>query len=141
METELIQLLKLAQGDRSLNAFSRHANVSPGNLSRIMNGQKPSPEILKKLANKAHNNVSYEQLMIAAGYIDNDSIIENNAQLITPKEHEDIEEVIEELRKKLLNTDNLKFDGKLATKEDIETILDSVKVGIEMAKIKKHRSE
>lgn len=60
---------------------------------------------------------------------------------LTPKDYEAIEEVIEELRKKLLNTDNLKFDGKLATKEDIETILDSVKVGIEMAKIKKHRSE
>lgn len=70
MGTELIQLLKLAQGDRSLNAFARHADVSPGNLSRIMKGQKPTPEVLKKLAGKSHNGITYEQLMIAAGYVD-----------------------------------------------------------------------
>lgn len=69
MDTELIRLLKLAQGDRSLNAFARHADISPGNLSRIMNGQKATPETLKKIANKAHNNVTYDQLMMAAGYI------------------------------------------------------------------------
>lgn len=69
MDTELIKLLKLAQGDRSLNAFARHADISPGNLSRIMNGQKATPETLKKIANKAHNNVTYAQLMMAAGYI------------------------------------------------------------------------
>lgn len=68
--TELIELLKKAQGDRTLNAYARHSDVSAGNLSRIMNGQKPSPEILKKLAFKAHNGVTYEQLMNAAGYIE-----------------------------------------------------------------------
>ena len=47
MENKLIRLLKLAQGDRSLNAFTRHSDVSTGNLSRIMKGQKPTPEVLK----------------------------------------------------------------------------------------------
>ncbi len=72
-DTELMRLLKLAQGNRTLNAFARHADISPGNLSRIMNGQKVTPDTLKKIANKAYNNVTYEQLMIAAGYINEES--------------------------------------------------------------------
>lgn len=91
MENELIKLLKLAQGERSLNAFARHADVSPGNLSRIMKGQKPTPEVLKKLATKAHNDVTYEQLMAAAGYIDTDLSSNNKGsdKLDVPKEYSD----------------------------------------------------
>jgi repressor LexA len=74
METsELIDLLKKAQGSRTLNSYAQQANVSAGNLSRIMNGQKPTPEILKKLAEKSHNGVTYTELMNAAGYIEGTS--------------------------------------------------------------------
>jgi repressor LexA len=69
--TELTELLKKSQGNRTLNAYARHADVSAGNLSRIMNGQKPTPEILRKLSEKAYNNITYEQLMKAAGYMEN----------------------------------------------------------------------
>lgn len=62
----LMELLKLAQGNRGLNAFASHAGIDAGNLSRIMKGQKPSPKILRKLANKAQNGITYEQLMAAA---------------------------------------------------------------------------
>ncbi|WP_072775269.1 hypothetical protein [Desulfitobacterium chlororespirans] len=49
-----------------------HAQIDAGNLSRILNGQqKPSPETLKKLSEKAYNDITYEQLMEAAGYISN----------------------------------------------------------------------
>ncbi|WP_326514190.1 helix-turn-helix domain-containing protein [Clostridium intestinale] len=75
MDNELIKLLKLAQGDRTLNAFARHSDVSAGNLSRIMNGQKPTPEVLKKLSLKAHNGIRYEDLMMAAGYIEDNEIL------------------------------------------------------------------
>lgn len=69
---KLIELLELAKGeDRSLNTFAQHANVSAGNLSRVFNGQKPSPQLLKKIASRAYNGVTYEQLMEAAGYLSN----------------------------------------------------------------------
>ena len=69
---KLVELLELAKGeDRSLNTFAQHANVSAGNLSRVFNGQKPSPQLLKKIASRAYNGVTYEQLMEAAGYLSN----------------------------------------------------------------------
>ncbi|HYE08739.1 MAG TPA: hypothetical protein VEF53_01020 [Patescibacteria group bacterium] len=74
----LIELLELAKGNRSLNTFAQHASVSAGNLSRVFNGQKPSPELLKKIADKAYNDVTYEQLMNAAGYINLDTVANEN---------------------------------------------------------------
>lgn len=69
-KNRLIELLELAKGsERSLNTFAQHAKVSAGNLSRVFKGQRPTPELLKKIASKAYNGVTYEQLMEAAGYI------------------------------------------------------------------------
>lgn len=74
---KLIVLIKQAQGDRSLNQFALNCNVNAGHLSRVLNGKfvnPPKPEFLKKIAQHAHNNVSYESLMDAAGYIEADTI-------------------------------------------------------------------
>ncbi|MFT9495486.1 hypothetical protein [Anaerosolibacter sp.] len=68
----LSEILSKAQGDRSLNQYALNAGVDAGYLSRIMNKLRktpPSPEILKKLAAKAYNGITYEELMVACGYI------------------------------------------------------------------------
>mgnify|MGYP000559921173 FL=1 len=70
---ELIRLLKIAKGDRSLNRFAEDSGVDAGHLSRVIRGmmvKPPSPETLKKIADKAQNGVTYEQLMIAAGHLE-----------------------------------------------------------------------
>ncbi|QEK12712.1 hypothetical protein FQB35_10420 [Crassaminicella thermophila] len=70
---KLSELLIIAKGDRSLNQYALKANVDSGYLSRLINMKRsspPSPDILDRLANAAHNNVSYKDLMIAAGYIE-----------------------------------------------------------------------
>lgn len=69
---EFSNLLKLSQGKRSLNQFGLNSNVDPGYLSRFINLRKdtpPSPEVLQKIANVAHNNITYTDLMNAAGYL------------------------------------------------------------------------
>ena len=69
---KLVDLIKLAQGNRSLNQFALHCNVDSGHLSRIINlkfKNPPSPDFIKKIASKAQNNINYEDLMKAAGYI------------------------------------------------------------------------
>ncbi|WP_368489915.1 helix-turn-helix domain-containing protein [Clostridium sp. BJN0013] len=102
--------------------------------SKYENGNRePDIEILKLLSSIF--NVSIDYLLGGTNIRNHDNTH------ITPKEHEDKEEVVEELRGRLLNTKNFKIEGKPATKEDIETILDSVKVGIEMAKIKECRNQ
>ncbi len=56
-------------GQNSRNEFCRRAGISAGNLSRILHGQRPRPEVLSKIA-AAGYGVSYERLMEAAGYLE-----------------------------------------------------------------------
>lgn len=138
------ELLMKALGDRTMTDYAKESGVNRTYISKYMNenlDNAPTPDIIKRLANTAYNDVTYEELMKAAGHLDNSSIYNNIEYQLEPKENEDIETVVDELKIKLLNTKNLKFDGKLATKDDIEAILDAVKVGIEMAKMKKHRNK
>lgn len=61
-------LIEYAIGDNSRNEFCRKAHISAGNLSKIMRGQRPTPEILKKIADASCGRVPYDQLMAAAEY-------------------------------------------------------------------------
>lgn len=64
----LENLIEYAIGADSRNEFCRKAQISAGNLSKIMRGQRPTPEILRKIAEGSCGRVSYEQLMAAAEY-------------------------------------------------------------------------
>jgi SOS regulatory protein LexA len=66
------ELLKLAQGRRSLNEFARQADVSNSYLSNLMNCKKanaPEAKTIKKIADAAHNEVSYADLLDAVGLL------------------------------------------------------------------------
>ena len=67
----LINIIKKAQGEYSLNEFARISNIDSAYLSRILNKKRtnpPSPKILEKLANASHGIVTYEKLMVICGY-------------------------------------------------------------------------
>ncbi len=66
---ELNALIEKAIGKSSRNEFCRRAGISAGNLSKILRGQKPSPEILERIA-ESSAFVEYFELMQAAGYIE-----------------------------------------------------------------------
>ena len=69
---KLIELIKMAQGDRSLNTFARECGISKSNLSRILNNKNaypPKPDTLQKIALHSQNNITYNSLMFAAGYL------------------------------------------------------------------------
>ena len=69
MQQSLSELILRAIGGGSRNEFCRRAGISAGNLSRILRGQRPRPEVLAKIA-AAGYGASYEQLMGAAGYLE-----------------------------------------------------------------------
>lgn len=74
--SRLIFLIKEAQGDKSLNQFALTCKVNAGHLSRLLKGNfvnPPSPETLKKIAN-SNNKVSYVELLIASGYLEEKDI-------------------------------------------------------------------
>lgn len=69
---EFAELLTKAKGDRSINQYALHSGVSAAHISRLMRGlldAPPNPNTIESLADKAYNNVTYDDLMQAAGHI------------------------------------------------------------------------
>ncbi|RIE01754.1 hypothetical protein D3H35_13200 [Cohnella faecalis] len=65
-------LLKSAKGNRSINKYAQDIDISAAHISRLIRGligTPPSPETINKFAQGAHNGVSYNELMMAAGHI------------------------------------------------------------------------
>lgn len=69
-------LLDKARGDRSINQYANETAVSAAHISRFLRQRidsPPTPETISKFAQKAANGVSYRDLMVAAGYLSEDS--------------------------------------------------------------------
>lgn len=67
----------MAKGERSINRYGIDSQVDPGYISRLLRGlidTAPSARVIKKLADAALNDVSVEDMLTAAGYIDIESI-------------------------------------------------------------------
>ncbi len=91
-KTDFAILLNKAKGDRSINQYANETGVSAAHISRFLREMidaPPSPETLYKFAIKAYNEVTYHDLMIAAGHLatQNDHHILN--QLNSPIQYED----------------------------------------------------
>ncbi len=68
----LSELLTKALGSRNMSEYSLHTGVSLTYISELIKQERnnpPLPKTLKKLAEKAHGDVTYEDLMEAAGHI------------------------------------------------------------------------
>lgn len=79
------ELLQKAIGNRSLNEYARQADVSNSYISNLIRCKKDNPpegKTIKKLADAAHNNVTYFELLEAAG-------------LLTPEIQEKVERLTE----------------------------------------------
>ncbi|MCL5290225.1 MAG: DNA-binding protein [Firmicutes bacterium] len=66
------RLLKTAKGNRSINKYAGDSGVTSAHISRLLREKidtPPNPDTIKKLAEAAGNNVTYEELMVAAGHI------------------------------------------------------------------------
>ena len=65
-------ILEKARNNRTNEEYARQSGVSRPYISAYMNLRRddpPSPEVIKRLAEAAHNGVTYDDLMEAAGYI------------------------------------------------------------------------
>lgn len=64
------QLLIKAMGNRNMSEYAHHAKISLTYLSELireLRDNPPQPPTIKKLADRAHGNVTYKELMEAAG--------------------------------------------------------------------------
>ncbi len=67
-------LVERAKGDRSINKYSEECGISPTHISRLLRelvDTAPSPDTIKCFSSVASNGVTYEDLMKAAGHLDN----------------------------------------------------------------------
>ncbi len=134
---DLIKLIKKAQGTKTLNQFALGAGVNAGHLSRILNGNfknPPSPDTLKKIAKNSRGEVSYQDLMKACGYIEENESLRNEETSIYTKENvEKYNRLVENTRIKLL------FDklGEL-NDEELDQVADIVNI---VTKIDKNKED
>ena len=71
-----------AQGERSQNLYASQCGVSSAAITKISSGcYAPSAKTLKKLASKAHNGITYQMLMNAAGLGNSDFEINNQSSI------------------------------------------------------------
>lgn len=138
----LSDLIKQAQGDISLNNFARQCKISSSTLSRIvnkLNSCAPSPSTLQKIAACAHNGVTYDELMKAAGYIaSNENIkarVETENHISSVGDEKEIVKIFDDLKRYLLNTDGLMLSDDTLSEEAIESLIETLSYGIRVAKI------
>jgi hypothetical protein len=69
-------LLEKAKGDRSINQYANTIGVSAAHISRLLRKlikAPPAPETINKFSSGAYNGVTYSELMLAAGHINDDT--------------------------------------------------------------------
>lgn len=138
----LSTLIKQAQGDISLNNFARKCKISSSTLSRIINNKNscpPTPSTLQKIATVSYNNITYDELMTAAGYMNANeepvTVQSPQSTVLSKKDEKDIEKKVEALKKDLLNGDGLMLSGNPISPEAIESLIEALASGIRQAKI------
>lgn len=80
---EFANLLDRAKGDRSINNFANETGVSAAHISRFLRqmiASPPTPETISKFAAKAHNEVTYQDLMVAAGHLARNEDMDENKE-------------------------------------------------------------
>ncbi len=93
------ELLEKAKGKRSINNYALKSGVTSAHISRLLRGlldTPPMPDTIKKLSDHAHNEVRYNDLMVAAGHFDPE-VSENEKAL--SEEAADIIKMIDSLPK------------------------------------------
>ena len=81
-------LLDRAKGDRSINQYANETGVSAAHISRFLRQMidaPPTPETISKFAEKAWGDVTYRDMMIAAGYINEGSMEQVDSPIIRRK--------------------------------------------------------
>jgi len=104
--------------------LAQYLGVSQKTISNYEKEERsPDPETLRKIADYFDVTVDY-------------LLGRSNNRKLTRRDERDIEKIIEETRQRIENTEGLMLDGKILNPEDIEAIIDAMRVGLEMAKLR-----
>lgn len=106
--------------------------LNKSSISRYEQGkQMPEIDLLQKFADFFGVSIDY---LMGKTDIRNPYDKTNERPKLTRRDQREIEKILEETRKQLENAEGLMFDGKPATPEAIQSIIDSMRIGMEIAK-------
>ena len=114
---------KLAQ-ERDISLPALEAELGFGN-STIVKWDKSTPNADKLNAVAKYFDVTMDYLLNG-----------NDDTSLTTRDERDISKIIEQTKEQLLSQEGLMFDGDPASPEAINSILDAMQIGMEMAKKK-----
>lgn len=114
---------KLAQ-ERGISLPALEAELGFGN-STIVKWDKSTPNADKLNAVAKYFDVTMDYLLNG-----------NDDTSLTTRDERDISKIIEQTKEQLLSQEGLMFDGNPASPEAINSILDAMQIGMEMAKKK-----
>ncbi|QEK12756.1 helix-turn-helix transcriptional regulator [Crassaminicella thermophila] len=116
--------------------LAKKFNTGKASISHYeSNRRMPDASTIEKFAD--FFNVSVDYIL---GRTNNKEIIShensntNNVQTLTKRDEKEIEKIIEQTRKQLESSEGLMFNGEPASPEAIQSIIDAMKVGMEIAK-------
>ena len=112
---------KLAQ-ERGISLPALEAELGFGN-STIVKWDKSTPNADKLNAVAKYFDVTMDYLLNG-----------NDDTSLTTRDERDISKIIEQTKEQLLSQEGLMFDGDPASPEAINSILDAMQIGMEMAK-------
>jgi len=117
------ELMQKALGERNMSEYALHSGVSLTYISELIKQERdnpPLPKTIRKLAEKAHNGITYEMLMEAAGHLPKESgfIINNSdgdveVKVKSKQNSKDIKDL-----QKFLDQQEIMFDGVPLTEDD-----------------------
>lgn len=114
----------------SINLLSNITGISLGYLSDLENNKASNPtmEKLQKIADALQ--VSVDEFMKP------DEELPSTIEKITlnKKDKKDIRDVLNQVEQQLLTAEGLMFDGEPASPEAVQSLLDAMRVGMEIAK-------
>ena len=148
-KVKLSELMQKALGERNMSEYALHSGVSLTYISELIKQERdnpPLPKTIRKLAEKAHNGVTYEMLMEAAGHLPKgpDFIIDKGDGTVLigeVKANSKHDSKNSKDLQKFLNQQEIMFDGVPLTDDDKEKIRKALEIIFWDAKQKNKRKK
>lgn len=114
--------------------LSRKSGIGKSAISQYLSGKvTPKQDKIYKLAQALRVNepwlMGYDEPMNAQSPAPTDDLPDLNA-----RDEREITRMMDDMKEKLMQEEGLMFDGQPATPESIQSILDAMQIGMEMAK-------
>ena len=123
----------------SQKELAQIAGVSDKAVSTWENGTKePRMGAVQKIAGyfglKKSNLIEDNGLEINITPVQSPAPVSGDLPDLTPKDEREIMHLMDDMKEKLMQEEGLMFDGQPASPESIQSILDAMQIGMEMAK-------